>query len=86
MVALASLLLTPLASIHAAEAQPAGPGRPNTLFALADDWSYGQAGAYRCPWVKTPAFDRVAKKGILFTELKAHGDPRTFGKGHVFDE
>ena len=41
--------------------------RPNILFALADDWSYGHAGAYGCKWVKTPAFDRVARDGVLFT-------------------
>ncbi|MCX7046985.1 MAG: sulfatase, partial [Candidatus Sumerlaeota bacterium] len=41
--------------------------KPNILFALADDWSYGHAGAYGCRWVKTPAFDRVAREGILFT-------------------
>jgi N-sulfoglucosamine sulfohydrolase len=43
------------------------PARPNILFAIADDWSYGHAGAYGCPWVRTPAFDRVAREGILFT-------------------
>ncbi|MCX6905053.1 MAG: sulfatase [Verrucomicrobia bacterium] len=42
-------------------------GRPNILFAIADDWSYGHAGAYGCRWVKTPAFDRVAQQGILFS-------------------
>lgn len=41
--------------------------RPNILFAIADDWSGGHAGAYGCRWVKTPAFDRVAKQGLLFT-------------------
>jgi len=40
---------------------------PNILFALADDWSYPHASAYGCPWVRTPAFDRVARQGILFT-------------------
>ena len=35
--------------------------------AVADDWSYGHAGAYGCRWVKTPAFDRVADRGVLFT-------------------
>lgn len=40
--------------------------RPNILFAIADDWSYGHAGAYGCRWVKTPAFDRVARQGVLF--------------------
>ena len=40
--------------------------RPNILFAIADDWSFGHAGAYGCKWIKTPAFDRLAKEGILF--------------------
>lgn len=39
---------------------------PNILFAIADDWGYGHAGAYGCKWTKTPAFDRVASQGILF--------------------
>jgi len=38
---------------------------PNILFAIADDWSV-HAGAYGTPWVKTPAFDRVAREGLLF--------------------
>ena len=41
--------------------------RPNILFALADDASYPHTGAYGCDWVKTPAFDRIAREGILFT-------------------
>lgn len=41
--------------------------RPNILFAIADDWSFGHAGAYGCGWVETPNFDRVARDGILFT-------------------
>ncbi len=49
---------------------PAFPAssKPNILFAIADDWSYGHAGAYGCKWIKTPAMDRVAREGILFTE------------------
>jgi N-sulfoglucosamine sulfohydrolase len=41
--------------------------RPNILFAIADDWSYSHAGAYGSKFVKTPAFDRVAREGVLFT-------------------
>jgi hypothetical protein len=48
-------------------AAPPTAQRPNILFALADDWGYGHAGAYGCAWVKTPAFDRVAREGVLFT-------------------
>ena len=41
--------------------------RPNIFFAIADDWGFGHASAYGCKWVNTPAFDRVAMEGILFT-------------------
>ncbi len=41
--------------------------RPNILFAIADDWSYPHASAYGATGVKTPAFDRVAGEGCLFT-------------------
>ncbi|HKJ67605.1 MAG TPA: sulfatase [bacterium] len=41
--------------------------RPNILFAIADDQSWPHAGAYGCPGINTPAFDRVAREGILFT-------------------
>ncbi len=49
-----------------AAGQPGGAKRPNILVAIADDWSYGHAGAYGCRWIKTPAFDRVAAEGVLF--------------------
>jgi len=39
---------------------------PNILLAIADDWG-PHAGVYGTPWVKTPAFDRVAREGVLFT-------------------
>ncbi len=40
--------------------------RPNILFCLADDASL-HFGAYGCPWVATPGFDRVAREGVIFT-------------------
>jgi arylsulfatase A-like enzyme len=40
---------------------------PNILFCISDDQSFPHAGAYGCDWVKTPAFDRIAKEGLLFT-------------------
>ena len=45
--------------------QPA-PSRPNILVIIADDWSYPNAGAYGDRVVNTPAFDRVAREGVLF--------------------
>jgi uncharacterized sulfatase len=41
--------------------------RPNILFALADDQSYPHTSILGDPVVKTPAFDRVAREGVLFT-------------------
>ncbi|MFP4173684.1 MAG: sulfatase [Candidatus Hydrogenedentota bacterium] len=55
------------AALMARSAAGSETKRPNILFALADDISYPHASAYGCPWVNTPAFDRVAEQGILFT-------------------
>ena len=41
--------------------------RPNILFCISDDQSWLHAGAMGDAVVKTPAFDRVAREGILFT-------------------
>jgi N-sulfoglucosamine sulfohydrolase len=40
---------------------------PNILMVIADDWSFPHAGAYGDGSVSTPAFDRVAREGALFT-------------------
>ena len=48
--------------------QRGGSGdRPNVLFCISDDQSWLHAGAMGDPVVKTPAFDRVATEGVLFT-------------------
>jgi N-sulfoglucosamine sulfohydrolase len=62
---IAGLALLSDAESPAADAPSASP-RPNILFAIADDWG-AHAGAYGTKWVRTPAFDRVAREGILFT-------------------
>lgn len=41
--------------------------RPNILFIIADNWKWPTAGIYGDPMAKTPAFDRVAREGVLFT-------------------
>ncbi len=43
------------------------PRRPNILFAISDDQSFPHTGAAGDRVVKTPAFDRVAERGVLFT-------------------
>ncbi len=50
----------------AAQGRPAGD-RPNILICISDDQSWAHAGAAGDPVVKTPAFDRVAARGVLCT-------------------
>lgn len=50
-----------------AKEPPISDDRPNILIAVADDWSQGHSGVEGCPWISTPAFDRIARDGILFT-------------------
>lgn len=62
--AVAVSLSAPIAN---ANNQDANQTQPNILVAIADDWGFGHASAYGCRWTKTPAFDRVAREGLLFT-------------------
>ncbi|MGD9265512.1 MAG: sulfatase-like hydrolase/transferase, partial [Lysobacterales bacterium] len=41
--------------------------RPNFVFIISDDQSWPHASAYGDEVVKTPAFDRIAEEGVLFT-------------------
>ncbi|MDF9826502.1 N-sulfoglucosamine sulfohydrolase [Ereboglobus sp. PH5-10] len=61
-------MAAPLLFTSGAVAQPDAnkAGRPNILFCIADDASFGHMSAYGCKWVSTPAFDRVAREGVLF--------------------
>ncbi len=45
--------------------------RPNILIAVSDDHSWPHASAYGCKYVKTPAFDEIAKNGLLFNNAYA---------------
>jgi N-sulfoglucosamine sulfohydrolase len=60
-----AFILLMLVSLSAMLNTSASADPPNILFAIADDWGL-HAGAYGTPWVKTPAFDRVASEGLLF--------------------
>lgn len=51
--------------------------RPNILFCISDDQSYAHTGANGDPLIKTPAFDRIAREGLLFTH--AYCDAPTCG-------
>lgn len=63
-----AFLLAASSALAAAAAIPAPAPvapPPNILFVIADDWG-PHAGAYGTRWIKTPAFDRVARDGLLF--------------------
>jgi len=62
-------LLIPLAFSEACERAVATDevnSRPNILLAITDDQSWMHAGAYGDKATETPAFDRVAREGVLF--------------------
>ncbi len=40
--------------------------QPNIVFIFADDQSWPHASAYGDVSVKTPSFDKIAEKGVLF--------------------
>ena len=45
--------------------------KPNVLLLLADDMGYGELGCYGHEYIKTPVLDKLAKKGIRFTDFHA---------------
>lgn len=59
-------LLTILAMLVPGAPASSAADQPNILFLMGDDWSYPHAGALGDPVVKTPAFDRLVREGILF--------------------
>ena len=62
-------LLATGGALRAASA-PAGP--PNIVFILADDLGYGDVACYGRPDVRTPAIDRIATRGVRFTQAYAN--------------
>ena len=69
---LAALLLTPLLS-QAAEATKVEPAskKPNVVFILADDLGWKDTSLYGSTFYETPNIDRLAKRGMLFTQAYA---------------
>ena len=50
------------------------PVRPNILFAISDDQSFAHTSFAGAKFLQTPAFDRVAKEGVYFSNCIA-GSP-----------
>lgn len=57
--------------------------RPNILLAIADDWSWPHASACGDPVIATPAFDRVAREGVLFTHAFTAAPTCTASRGSL---
>jgi N-sulfoglucosamine sulfohydrolase len=67
MKTISIFLLVACSSLPPVQATVApGDQRPNILFCIMDDASWAHMSAYGCDWVQTPAFDQVAREGILF--------------------
>lgn len=81
----AGLVLLSLIALSAcgSTTEPAAVRRPNILFAISDDQSFPHAGAYGDPNVSTPAFDRVAREGVLFTHSYTAAPSCTPSRGAI---
>ncbi|MDD7986578.1 sulfatase [Lentisphaera marina] len=45
--------------------------QPNFIFIMTDDQGYGDLGCYGHPTIKTPNIDKMAEKGVRFTDFYA---------------
>lgn len=61
-----SRLFALLAFLRLLVSQASASDRPNVLLCVADDWGWPHAGAYGDVVVQTPAFDQLAREGVLF--------------------
>ncbi len=66
VLGLAALLGTTTARTATTTAAP-----PNIVFILADDMGYGDVSCYGRPDFRTPAIDRIAARGVRFTQAYA---------------
>jgi arylsulfatase A-like enzyme len=58
------------------QAQSASP-RPNVILIITDDVGYGDIGSYGAPDIKTPNIDRLAARGVRFTDFYANASSCT---------
>jgi arylsulfatase A-like enzyme len=65
---LTTLLLAPLAALHAADARTQ---KPNIILFLIDDLGWRDLGCQGSTFYQTPNIDRLAKEGVRFTDAYA---------------
>ncbi len=58
-------------------------GRPNIVLAIADDWGWPHASAYGDKGVSTPAFDRLAREGVLLENAYISSPSCTPSRGAI---
>jgi len=63
---LAAILSAPMGSLHAAD-----PSKPNILFIMADDLGWRDLGCYGSTFHQTPNLDKLAARGVKFTQAYA---------------
>ena len=68
LTVLGSACLAPAPAAVPLLARPKIAELPNIVFILADDIGYGDFGCYGATKVKTPNIDRVASRGLRFTD------------------
>lgn len=61
------ILLALVGANSSPAADAATQKRPNILLILADNWRWPNAGALGDAMARTPAFDRIAREGVVFT-------------------
>ena len=64
---LATLLLTPLAQLAAADTPR--PEKPNFVVIFTDDQGYQDVGVFGSPDIETPHLDQMAAEGVRFSDF-----------------
>lgn len=60
-----------LVSLHVVTPSVAQSTKPNVIFILADDIGYSDFGCYGAKKIKTPVMDKIARRGVKFTNAYA---------------
>ena len=68
------LILLATSTCKRNQAEPEDESPPNFLFVISDDQSFVHTSFAGCRFIQTPAFDRVAREGVYFTNCYA-GSP-----------
>jgi arylsulfatase A-like enzyme len=71
VIAAALLVLQPVWATADPAGAPPAPRRPNVVFILADDLGWADLGCYGSKFYETPNLDRLAQRGMRFTEAYA---------------